>query len=88
MSLDPNQTNLDKVSGPSEAGEQTSVSEAKLAGHSAGRAGRKSVVREYAEAIIVAMLLAFAIRVLVVQAFKIPSGSMTPMVSARSALLR
>src|SRR5688572_23944859 len=39
---------------------------------------RKSVVREYAEAIIVAMLLAFAIRVFVVQAFKIPSGSMVP----------
>ena len=40
--------------------------------------GRKSLVREYAEAIIVAMLLAFAIRVFVVQAFKIPSGSMIP----------
>ena len=39
---------------------------------------RKSVVREYAEAIILAMLLAFAIRVFVVQAFKIPSGSMIP----------
>ena len=39
---------------------------------------RKSLVREYAEAIIVAMLLAFAIRVFVVQAFKIPSGSMIP----------
>ncbi len=39
---------------------------------------RKSIVREYAEAIIVAMLLAFAIRVFVVQAFKIPSGSMIP----------
>ncbi|MGH7255132.1 MAG: signal peptidase I, partial [Nitrospirales bacterium] len=39
---------------------------------------RKSVWREYAEAIIVAMLLAFAIRVFVVQAFKIPSGSMIP----------
>jgi signal peptidase I len=38
----------------------------------------KSVLREYAEAIIVAMLLAFAIRVFVVQAFKIPSGSMIP----------
>src|SRR5688572_32982899 len=37
--------------------------------------GKKSLVREYAEAIIVAMLLAFAIRVFVVQAFKIPSGS-------------
>ncbi len=40
--------------------------------------GRKSLFREYAEAIIVAMLLAFAIRVFVVQAFKIPSGSMIP----------
>ena len=40
--------------------------------------GRKSLVREYAEAIVVAMLLAFAIRVFVVQAFKIPSGSMIP----------
>jgi signal peptidase I len=39
---------------------------------------RKSDFREYAEAIVVAMLLAFAIRVFVVQAFKIPSGSMIP----------
>ena len=39
---------------------------------------RKSVLREYAEAIVVAVLLAFAIRVFVVQAFKIPSGSMIP----------
>ena len=39
---------------------------------------RKSVLREYAEAIVVAILLAFAIRVFVVQAFKIPSGSMIP----------
>jgi signal peptidase I len=43
-----------------------------------GAVSRKSVLREYAEAIIVAMLLAFAIRVFVVQAFKIPSGSMIP----------
>ena len=39
---------------------------------------RKSVLREYTEAIIVAMILAFAIRIFVVQAFKIPSGSMIP----------
>lgn len=39
---------------------------------------RKPLWREYAEAIVVAMLLAFAIRVFVVQAFKIPSGSMIP----------
>jgi signal peptidase I len=42
----------------------------------ANRAGQKSIFREYSEAIIVAILLAFAIRVFVVQAFKIPSGSM------------
>jgi signal peptidase I len=38
----------------------------------------KSVVREYAEALIVAVLLALVIRTFVVQAFKIPSGSMLP----------
>jgi signal peptidase I len=36
----------------------------------------KSVLREYAEAIIIAVLLALVIRTFVVQAFKIPSGSM------------
>lgn len=36
----------------------------------------KSVLREYAEAIIIALILALAIRTYVVQAFKIPSGSM------------
>lgn len=40
--------------------------------------GRKSVMREYAEAIIVALVLAMFIRTFVVQAFKIPSGSMEP----------
>jgi signal peptidase I len=39
---------------------------------------KKSVVREYVEAILVAVLLALLIRTLVVQAFKIPSGSMIP----------
>jgi signal peptidase I len=75
MTLDPNQANLDKVSGSPSAEEPAAVS---MAGHEAGHLSRKSVVREYAEAIIVAMLLAFAIRVFVVQAFKIPSGSMIP----------
>lgn len=37
---------------------------------------KKSALREYAEAIIVALLLAFFIREFIVQAFKIPSGSM------------
>jgi signal peptidase I len=36
----------------------------------------KSQVREYAEALAVALLLALVIRTFVVQAFKIPSGSM------------
>jgi signal peptidase I len=38
----------------------------------------KSTIREYAEALVVALLLALAIRTFVVQAFKIPSGSMLP----------
>ncbi len=39
---------------------------------------KKSVVREYVEAIGIAILLALFIRTFVVQAFKIPSGSMLP----------
>ncbi|MEN6485564.1 MAG: signal peptidase I, partial [Syntrophobacteraceae bacterium] len=38
----------------------------------------KSTTRECIEAIIIAFLLAFFIRAFVVQAFKIPSGSMKP----------
>src|ERR1043166_285602 len=46
---------------------------------SAGRPPRqKSVIREYGEALAVALLLALFIRSFVVQAFKIPSGSMIP----------
>ncbi len=37
---------------------------------------KKTVFREYAEALLVALLLAFFIRTFIVQAFKIPSGSM------------
>ena len=37
---------------------------------------RKSVAREYTESIIIAIVLALVIRTFVVQAFKIPSGSM------------
>jgi signal peptidase I len=39
---------------------------------------RKGIIREYAEAILVAVVLALFIRTFVVQAFKIPSGSMKP----------
>lgn len=38
----------------------------------------KSTIREYAEAIIIAVLLALFIRGFIIQAFKIPSGSMEP----------
>lgn len=39
---------------------------------------RKRLIREYAEAILTALLLALFIRAYVIQAFKIPSGSMIP----------
>ena len=39
---------------------------------------KKSVFREYAEAAVIAIILALFIRTFVVQAFKIPSGSMEP----------
>src|SRR6266540_4636078 len=43
-----------------------------------GKGAQKSVAREYTEALLVALLLAFFIRSFIVQAFKIPSGSMLP----------
>lgn len=39
---------------------------------------KKSTVREYVETLVVAILLALVIRTFIVQAFKIPSGSMIP----------
>lgn len=47
---------------------------------SEGNVGQKvkSTFREYAEAILMALLLALFIRTFIVQAFKIPSGSMIP----------
>jgi signal peptidase I len=48
------------------------------AGQARPAAAGKSVLREYAEALIIAVLLALVIRTFVVQAFKIPSGSMLP----------
>lgn len=38
--------------------------------------GRKKVIREWVESIVIAFLLAMVIRTFVVQAFKIPTGSM------------
>ena len=43
-----------------------------------GQTFHKSAVREYFESICVAVILAFFVRTFVVQAFKIPSGSMEP----------
>lgn len=39
---------------------------------------KKSVIREWVESIIVAFILAMIIRTFVIQAFKIPTGSMRP----------
>jgi signal peptidase I len=41
-----------------------------------GNIKKKSIVREYTEAILIALLLALLIRTFIIQAFKIPSGSM------------
>ncbi|MFH1674008.1 MAG: signal peptidase I [Pseudomonadota bacterium] len=41
-------------------------------------APKKNIFREYAEAILIAVVLALFIRAFIVQAFKIPSGSMKP----------
>ena len=62
---DPSDTSLDKAR--SDSAESATNAPA-----------TKSIFREYAEALIIAVILALTIRVFVVQAFKIPSGSMIP----------
>jgi signal peptidase I len=80
MSADSNRPKADDVTAasPRDAVESVSSPTAGESSSATAQPGRKSMFREYAEAIVVAMLLAFAIRVFVVQAFKIPSGSMIP----------
>jgi len=48
---------------------------------------QKSVIRENIEAIVIAILLALFIRTFIVQAFKIPSGSMLPTLQIGDHLL-
>lgn len=59
---------------------KASKKEKKTANEEIKGAGKppKSVVREYGEAIVLAIILALFIRTFAVQAFKIPSGSMLP----------
>lgn len=40
--------------------------------------GKKTIFREYVESILIAVALALVVRTYVIQAFKIPSGSMRP----------
>jgi signal peptidase I len=47
----------------------------------------KSTLREYTEAIVIALVLALFIRTFIVQAFKIPSGSMLPTLQIGDHLL-
>ncbi len=52
------------------------VAEAKRGDEPSKKKKSKGVIREYTEAILLALLLALFLRAFVVQAFKIPSGSM------------
>lgn len=70
---DPQQPNVN------ESSEKRLQKEASVASGSQDREiPQKSIIREYAEALVIAIILALTIRVFVVQAFKIPSGSMIP----------
>jgi signal peptidase I len=44
----------------------------------ANKVKKKGLVREYIEAILIAVILALFVRTFIIQAFKIPSGSMIP----------
>jgi signal peptidase I len=68
---------MDRVPFDESAYEEAYTHAADEVDHRLGR-WRKSEVREYAEAILMAVAVAFALRALVIEAFKIPSGSMIP----------
>ncbi len=61
------------MSGGTRAGEALGGREEKRGG---AKTRRKSTVREYAEAIVIAVILTLFIRTFVIQAFRIPTGSM------------
>jgi len=52
-----------------------------------GNSRTKQVIREWVESILVAFLLAMVIRTFVVQAFKIPTGSMRPTLLEKDLIL-
>jgi signal peptidase I len=60
-----------------DADKTTKARQPLAAGAARGEAG-KSALREYAEALILALVLAVGIRTTMVQAYEIPSGSMEP----------
>jgi len=71
----------DTLRGPAGEGKVAIHADGKSAAEPLGvrvRRPTRSVLREYAESLIIAVLLALAIRGFVVQAFVIPSGSMLP----------
>ncbi len=82
MTLEPDPSRMPTpMDGPAELPADTATHDTSLdqtAGSDTAISRRKPLWREYAEAIVVAILLAFVIRVFIVQAFKIPSGSMIP----------
>jgi signal peptidase I len=62
--------------GPGSGQETPAVADSQVVAPLPAVRRRKSVLREYVEAIAIAILLALVIRTLIVQAFTIPSGSM------------
>ena len=56
--------------------ENQEITETQAASAQPGPVKKKGLIREYAESIAIAVLLALVIRTYLVQAFKIPSGSM------------
>lgn len=52
-----------------------------------GERQKKSAIREWTESILIALILALLLRTFIVQAFKIPTGSMRPMLTEGDRIL-